>query len=288
MKAVRLFLSAALLHCCTGSASSQDWKLRWSDEFNAPVGTLPDPRNWSYDTGGGGWGNGELEIYCAPTSTIAPCDATRPNAFQDGHGHLVLRAEQRAGVWSSARLKSTGKRQFQYGRIEARIKLQAAPGFWPAFWMLGSTIGTAGWPAAGEQDIMEWVQRYGPGSTSSTIHGPGYSGAHGLSRRFPFAAPGRIDDTGFHTYGVVWSENLLQFYRDDPARPFFTVKPSDLSGGATWVYNQPFFLLLNFAIGGGGFPGNTSTTTPLTGTVLVDYVRVYQRRQIDFPISQSH
>ncbi len=168
-----------------------------------------------------------------------------------------------------------GKHAFQYGRIEARMKLPVAPGFWPAFWMLGSNLDTVHWPGAGEQDIMEWVQKYTPTTTSSTVHGPGYSGARGISKQFRFPDHGRTDNA-FHTYGVVWSKDKLQFYRDNPARPYFILTPADLPPGTAWVYNQPFFLLLNFAIGSGGFPGATTPSTPATGTVLVDYVRVYQ------------
>ena len=122
---------------------------------------------------------------------------------------------------------------------------------------------------------MEWVQSYGPATTSSTIHGPGYSGAHGIGSRFTFPAPAQVD-TAFHTYGVLWSKDKLEFYRDDPAKSYFTLTPADLPAGTTWVYNQPFFILLNFAIGSGGFAGASDASTPATGKALVDYVRVYQ------------
>ena len=123
---------------------------------------------------------------------------------------------------------------------------------------------------------MEWVQGYGPNKTSSTIHGPGYSGGNGIGSQFTFPNGGRIDDGNYHTYGVIWTQNQMQFYRDNPSQPYFTVTPANIPSGDQWVYNQPFFLLLNFAIGGGGFPGNTDGSTPNPGTVLVDYVRVYQ------------
>jgi len=142
--------------------------------------------------------------------------------------------------------------------------------------MLGSDIGNVGWPQSGEQDIMEWVQSYGPSTTSSTVHGPGYSGANGIGNRYTFPNGGRIDDGSYHTYGVVWSPNQMQFYRDNPAKPFFTLTPSNIPSGDQWVFNNPFFVLLNFAIGSGGFPGPTDSSTPNTGTMLVDYVRVYQ------------
>ena len=249
--------------------------LLWSDEFDGGAGAAPNAANWGYDTGAGGWGNGELETYCAFGSSAAPCDAKVPNAYLDGAGHLVLNAVLMGGKWTSARLLTKGKQSFQYGRIEARMKLPVAAGYWPAFWMLGADIDTVPWPGAGEQDIMEWVQKYGATTSSSTVHGPGYSGAGGIGSQFTFPASGRVDD-GFHTYGVVWSADKLQFYRDDPAAPYFTLTPANLPAGTKWVYNKPYFLLLNFAIGGGGFPGTTDATTPASGTVLVDWVRVYK------------
>ena len=123
---------------------------------------------------------------------------------------------------------------------------------------------------------MEWVQSYGPSTTSSTVHGPGYSGANGIGNRYTFPNGGRIDDGSYHTYGVVWSPNQMQFYRDNPTKPYFTLTPSNIPSGDQWVFNNPFFVLLNFAIGSGGFPGPTDSSTPSTGTMLVDYVRVYQ------------
>ncbi len=254
---------------------AQIWNLQWSEEFNDAAGTPPSPDRWTFDTGGGGWGNGEIEIYCAPGSNATPCDASRPNLSQDGKGNMVIRAVKTNGTWTSGRMKTQGKEAFQYGRIEARMKMTAADGFWPAFWMLGDNMKAVGWPISGEQDIIEWVQSYGPSTTSSTVHGPGYSGGHGIGGRFTFPNGERID-TEYHTYGVVWSKDRMQFYRDNPTNPFLTVTPASLPSGTKWVYNQPFFVLLNFAIGGGGFPGTTDASTPTEGTALVDYVRVYK------------
>jgi beta-glucanase (GH16 family) len=263
--------AAALIAPQTASAQ---WTLVWSDEFNGANGSAPDPTKWTYDTGGGGWGNGELQTYCAAGSNTAPCSAANPNAYQSG-GQLVIRARNSGGTWTSARLKTQGVAQFQYGRIEARLKLPVGAGLWPAFWMLGTDIGSVGWPQCGEQDVMEWVNGYGPSTTSSTVHGPGYSGGGGIGSSFTFPNGGRTD-TDFHVYGVVWSPNRMDFYRDDVNGPFFTVTPSSIPGGTQWVYNHPFFLLLNLAIGGGGFPGNTNASTPNPALMLVDYVRVYQ------------
>jgi hypothetical protein len=123
---------------------------------------------------------------------------------------------------------------------------------------------------------MEWVQSYGPSVTSSTIHGPGYSGGAGVGAQFTFPNGGRTDDAGYHIYGVIWSQNQMQFYRDDFNHPFFTVTPSTPGVNGQWVFNAPFFVLMNLAIGGGGFPGFTNSTTPNPATMLVDYVRVYR------------
>lgn len=261
--------------------ASAQWATQWSDEFDGPAGSFPNPVNWTYDVGNNnGWGNGESEIYCFPPGSMPPnvmepkeCDSSNPNVFMDGNGNLVIRALNRNGAWTSTRMKTQGLQQFQYGRIEARMKLTVGNGLWPAFWMLGTNIPTVSWPACGEQDIMEWVDFYTPNSTSSTAHGPGYSGGSGVGGRFFFPDTGRIDDASFHTYGVVWSPYKMQFYRDDWTQPFLIVTPLSIPPGSQWVYNHPFFILLNQAVGGNWFPG-PDKTTPNFADVLVDYVRV--------------
>jgi beta-glucanase (GH16 family) len=274
LHALALICAAVAVLGAPPTASAQ-WTLVWSDEFNGANGAAPDPSKWTYDTGGGGWGNGELQVYCAPGSNAAPCSAANTNIFQNGAGQLVIRARNSGGTWTSGRMKTQGVAQFQYGRIEARLRLPVGAGLWPAFWMLGTDIGNVGWPQCGEQDIMEWVQQYGPSTTSSTLHGPGYSGGGGIGRSFTFPNGGRVDDGNFHVYGVIWSPNQVQFYRDDFTRPFVTFTPANIPAGTQWVYNHPFFLLLNLAVGG-GFPGNPNATTPNPALMLVDWVRVYQ------------
>src|SRR5712691_4928419 len=270
-----LFALATLLFLVPSSAA-QTWTQVWSDEFNGLANSAPDPANWNYDTGGGGWGNNELEVYCAPGSSASPCSASNPNIYQDGNGNLVIQAiKTQSGTWTSGRMKTQGLQGFQYRRIEARMKLPVGAGLWPAFWMLGTNIGSVGWPTCGEQDIMEWVPQYTPTTTSSTDHGPGYSGGNGIGRRFTFPNGGRIDDASYHTYGVIWSQNQMQYYRDDPTKPFFTVTPASIPAGTQWVFNHPFFILMNFAIGG-GFPGPPNASSPSPADVLVDYVRVYK------------
>jgi len=261
------------------SATAQNWSLVWSDEFNGPAGSAPDPSIWKFETGNNnGWGNNELEYYCPPTNNTPPCSTATPNIYLDGTGNLVIKAINQSGTWTSGRMKTEGLQSFQYRRIEARMKLPVGAGIWPAFWMLGTDIGSVGWPTCGEQDIMEWVPQYTPTTTSSTIHGPGYSGGNGIGSKFTFPSGGRVDNA-FHTYGVIWSQNKMQFYRDDYTQPFFTVTPANIPGGTQWVFNHPFFILLNLAMGG-GFPGNPDGTTPNPAMVLVDYVRVYEQSPV--------
>ncbi len=269
--AVAAALSAAL------PARAQTWNLIWSDEFNGAAGTFPDTTKWNYDVGNNnGWGNGESEFYCAAGSNTAPCSAANPNVFMNGSGSLVIRARRDAsGTWTSTRMLTSGKFSIQYGRIEARMRLVAANGLWPAFWMLGTNIGSVGWPSCGEVDIMEWVDNYGPSATSSTIHGPGYSGSGGIGVQTGFPNATRVDDANYHIYGVIWSPNQIQFYRDTTTNITRTITPADLPAGTTWAFNHPFFVLLNQAVGGNWFPGPDSST-PAVNDVLVDYVRVYQ------------
>lgn len=273
-----LALSLLLTTFLVASASGQTtWKLFWSDEFNGPQGGAFDPSKWKFETVNGAvFKTGEIETNCAPGSNTDPCSASNPNIFQDGNGNLVIQAINTSGNWTSARMKTAGLAQFTYGRIEARMKLPVGNGLWPAFWMLGADLCANPpvlWPQCGEQDIMEWVQSYTPNSTSSTIHGPGYSGGSGISQAMPVPNGGRTDDAGYHIYGVIWSQDQIQFYRDDYTSPVLT--PSSLPAGAPWVFNQPFFILLDLAIGGGGFPGVADSSTPSPATMLVDYVRVF-------------
>ncbi len=271
----------------------------WSDEFNGAAGQAPDPTHWTYDTGSHnefgnqGWGDHEVETYCAPVGANPHgCDPRRPNAFLDGSGHLVLRAERNAdGDWTSARLTTRGLKDFEYGRIEARMKLPVGTGLWPSFWMLGSNFLTTGWPASGSFTIVENValtQRtngIGPTRIRATLHGPRYYGGNGPWRDFQFPNGARVDDGNFHTYGIIWSPGMMQFYVDDPANIFFVQNASDLPEGGQWVFDHPFFLVMNLAVGG-DWPGNPDATTPNPAEMLVDYVRVYRIPPVPAPAVQ--
>jgi beta-glucanase (GH16 family) len=284
------------------TARAQAWgEPVWSDEFNSTEVGAPDASKWTFDVGGSGWGNHELEVYCAlGTPTPAPCDAERPNAFQNGHGHLVIRAlkvsEQpaRVGSWTSARLKTLGLEDFQYGRMESCIKLPVGAGLWPAFWMLG----TAGkWPAGGEIDIMENIPEsggsdagLGPTKIESTIHGPSVSekGRFSLTGIFTFPGGQRIDDAtpACHVYGTIWSPFMLQMYVDDWREPFFIRTAADVPAGGRWVFNAPFYVLLNLAVGG-DWPGPPNSATPSPADMIVDYVRVYKASHVDGPMMSA-
>jgi beta-glucanase (GH16 family) len=300
----RIVSAAALIAFAFAvTASAQAWgDPVWSDEFNSTEsGTAPDPTKWTFDVGGSGWGNHELEVYCAPGSSApALCDAKHPNAFQDGHGHLIIRASRVSeepvptGSWTSARLKTLGLKDFQYGRMESCIKLPVGAGLWPAFWMLG-TVGK--WPAGGEIDIMENIPEsggsgagLGPTKVESTIHGPSSSarGLFSLTQIFTFPGGQRVADStpACHVYGAIWSPFMVQFYVDDWRKPFFIRTAADVPAGGRWVFNAPFYFLLNLAVGG-DWPGPPNNATPSPADMIVDYVRVYNAGRVDAPKMSS-
>ncbi len=263
----------------------------WSDDFNGAAQQLPDPSKWTFDTGNqNGWGNHEMEIYCSPRgANPRECDPRRPNAFQDGAGHLVLRAERNAeGVWTSARITTRGLKDFLYGRIEARMKLPVGVGLWPSFWMLGADFDKLGWPASGSATIAENIaltprtNSLGPTMIRATLHGPRYFGGNGLWRDFKLPDGARVDDGSFHTYGIIWSPGMIQFYVDDPANVFFVQDASGLPEGGEWVFDHAFYLIMNLAVGG-VWPGNPDATTPNPSEMLVDYVRLYRIPTIPAP-----
>lgn len=237
---------------------STGWKLTWSDEFD---GTAVDTANWNYDKGGNGWGNVELEYY-----------TDRPENARLENGNLVIEArhEDYEGLgYTSARLNTRGKQEFTYGRIEARMKLPSGQGIWPAFWTLGSN---SSWPLGGEMDIMEYIGKT-PDTVYQTVHGPGYSGAHGVGSRIVLGADTLKND--FHVYAIEWQENEVRWFVD--SQEVFKVTPDKIPAGAKWVYDHPFFIILNLAVGG-GWPGYPDSTTVFPQQLLVDYVRVYQKQ----------
>ncbi len=244
----------------TAIVPPQGWQLLWHDEFD---GSAIDTSNWTYDLGGGGWGNGEMQTY-----TNAPDNARVEN------GLLVIEARkedngQGGFKFTSARLKTQGLQTFKYGRIEARIKVPAGKGFWPAFWMLGGNFPTVGWPDCGEIDIMEYVGRE-PDLIIGTMHGPGYSGAVGLSK---WLRPGFNIADDFHTYAIEWDTNQISWFFD--GQKYSTYTREDV-GSRPWAFDQPFFIILNLAIGG-TLGGLVTPDTQFPSQYLVDYVRVYNK-----------
>jgi beta-glucanase (GH16 family) len=243
--------------------------LTWSDEFNGPAGTAPDPAKWKHDIGGSGWGNNELEYYT---------DSTR-NAAMDGNGNLVITARKENPAnyqchygtceYTSARLLTAGKFDQAYGRFEARIKIPRGQGIWPAFWMLGNDIGTNPWPNSGEIDIMENIGRE-PSTVHGTIHGPGYSGAGGLGGAYTLPN-GQAFADAFHTFSVDWAPDSITWYVDGVQ--YVRKTPADLNGNK-WVFDHPFFMILNVAVGG-YWPGYPDGSTVFPQSMLIDYVRVY-------------
>lgn len=240
----------------------------WRDEFYQSADSGPDPAKWTYDLGGGGWGNQELENY---TSTRENSFVTNDPAAQDGRAMVIRAVRTIGGTYTSARLKTQGLFNASYGRIEARMKLPQGKGIWPAFWMLGANIGTVGWPACGEIDIMEYLG-HDTARTYGTIHGPGYSG--GSSIGASTTLPGNVSlAAGYHVYAVEWSPNLIKWSLDGVL--FFSASPASLPLGATWVFNNnPQFIILNLAVGG-LWPGYPDGTTVFPQEFRIDYVRVY-------------
>lgn len=232
-----------------------------ADEFDGPAGSAPNPGIWRYDLGAGGWGNAELQTYTD----------SRRNAALDGAGNLVITARREAdGSYSSARLKSESTYTAQYGRIEARIRIPRGQGIWPAFWMLGADIGQVGWPACGEIDVMENVG-YEPGIVHGTVHGPGYSDAQGISAAYQHPTGAAFADD-FHVYGVDWRPGSITWTVDGVA--YRTVTRADV-GTAPWVFDKPFFVILNVAVGG-NWPGSPDASTGFPQQMTVDWLRVHQ------------
>jgi beta-glucanase (GH16 family) len=265
------------------------WVLTWSDEFNGPNGTAPDPTKWNLVTGGNGWGNQELEYY---TTDLA-------NA-QVQNGNLVitaLTAAMSAGGaagytcdypnhggscgYTSARMQTAGLFQQQYGRFEARIKIPYGQGMWSAFWTLGANNSTVGWPKCGEVDIQENIgnelyTQHGSLHALNTTSGKAYQNAT-AAYTLPSGGPKLSDD--FHVYAYEWDPGAIRFYFDSVL--YETQTPATIPSGDQWAYDQPFYILLNLAVGG-NWPGSPDQTTVFPQTMQVDYVRVYSLSGADY------
>lgn len=262
---IALFAVAACTHLATTPSPV------WHDEFDGPVVATFDRAKWTADTGGGGFGNQEREFYTSRAENVA----------LDGNGHLVITAlaeppSTTDECWygkcryTSARLKTKGLFAQTYGRVEARIRIPRGQGIWPAFWMLGTDIDSVGWPTGGEIDIMENIGRE-PAIAHGTLHGPGYSGAGGIGRSDTLSKGSYADD--FHVFAIEWQPNEIRWYVD--GRQYHRMTPANLPTGTKWVFDHPFFLLLNLAVGG-GWPGDPDASSTYPQHMIVDYVRAYR------------
>jgi len=249
-------------------------QLVMQDEFD--IDGAPNSAIWGYDIGTGtnGWGNNELQYYT---------DRTQNVTVQNGYLLITARKESYMGsAYTSARLLTKGKFEQTYGRFEARMRLPWGQGIWPAFWMLGADIDTNPWPGAGEIDIMEYRGQQ-PTIVLGSVHGPGYSGGEAISKSYELKND-RFD-TGFHVFGIEWGPDYINFYVDDvlynqitpadvPLSDPDPLNPSD-KPKPKWVFNKPFYILINLAVGG-SFVGSPNPETVFPQTMLIDYVRVYK------------
>ncbi|MEU8790414.1 family 16 glycosylhydrolase [Streptomyces sp. NPDC048643] len=239
----------------------------FQDTFDGAAGSAVDSSKWQIETGDN-VNNHERQYYTSGNK----------NAALDGQGHLVITARKEnpsnyqcwygTCQYTSARLNTSGKFSSTYGHVEARMKVPRGQGMWPAFWMLGSDIGQVGWPNSGEIDVMENVG-FEPSTVHGTIHGPGYSGSAGIGAGYSLPN-GQAFADAFHTFAVDWAPNSITWSVDGTVYQRRT--PADL-GGNTWVFNKPFFLILNLAVGG-YWPGDPDGSTSFPQQLVVDEVKV--------------
>ena len=260
------------------------WTMVWSDEFDGKPGTAPNANVWGQEVGDGtangiaGWGNSELEYYTGGTNNVST----------DGAGNLNITTKKADGSlmcyygpceYTSARLLTKNRFEVAYGRVEARIKVPQGSGLWPAFWMLGTDIDQVNWPQTGEIDIMENVGRL-PNQVFGTLHGPGYSGGQSYGGSYTLGKPVGND---YHIFAVAWQPDKIVWYID--GIPYFSATPNDaFLQGKQWVFNHPFFILMNVAVGG-NFGGTVGAETTFPQSMSVDYVRLYQTQLA--PVSHS-
>ncbi len=236
--------------------------LVWADEFQGETLNLDD---WTHETGTGsnGWGNNELQHY-------------RPeNTYMALNDYLVIEAKNetyQGSEYTSSRIITAGKQEFQYGRIDIRAAMPKGRGMWPALWMLGSDFWTNGWPSCGEIDIMEMI-----GHNNNIVHGTVHYGVnpsqHTSSGSSRITPSGENFDEIFHVFSLIWEEDNIQILVDDNL--YFEVTPEELNNGQPWPFNQPFFFIFNVAVGG-DWPGSPDENTLFPQFMVVDYVRVFQ------------
>ncbi|MBN2894509.1 MAG: glycoside hydrolase family 16 protein [Campylobacterales bacterium] len=288
MAALRYLLALLSVAALLGADQSRYTRLLWSDEFNTPADTPPDPRYWSHLIGNGigeiglyGWGNFEMQYY-----TDAPS-----NAYSDGAGHMIIEARrlERAGFldngdvidqlcperpaggpcrYSSARIHTQGKVAYRFGRIEARIKYPQGDGVWPAFWMLGNDASfdpqsSGYWPQCGEIDIAEYfsVHRHQMGHFLYYPQSPALG--HGEEVK------GSDFSLDFHTYALEWEPHEIRWYIDG-----VMTQRIERSKVKEWVFDKPFFLIFNIALHESPMMGDPKNTE-FPKRMVIDYVRWY-------------
>jgi beta-glucanase (GH16 family) len=274
LRIILAFILFFLTTSCGGSAQSSappppppssSYVLSWSDDFSGANGSSPDSSKWVMETGGGGWGNNELETY-----------TSRPENAKIQDGNLVITAIQEnftgtdgiSRPYTSARMKTAGKFDQKYGRFEARIKMPAGQGIWPAFWMLGNNIDSVPWPSCGEIDIMENL-----GKEPATVHGSLHASGFDSTASYSLNTGKFADD--FHVFAIEWEPAAIRFYVD--GNLYDTRTPANVPAGKTWAFDHPFFILLNVAVGG-NWPGSPDATSTFPQNMLVDYVKVYSKQ----------
>jgi len=253
---MRLIISLILATCSLASNGQTTWSLSWSEEFS---GSTLNTETWNYDIGTGnwGWGNNELQYYTTSPQNLY---------LENGVAHFVAK-QQTFGTsnYTSARINSSGKFNFTYGRLEARIKIPMGQGLWPAFWGLGQNINQVGWPSCGEIDIMEHVNNndYINGTLHWDQNGHQYNGST-IS----------FDPNVFHQYMIEWDENKIQWYLDGILFKTISITANNMN-----AFHQPFFIILNVAVGG-LWPGSPDNTTVFPAEMLVDYIRYYEKSTV--------
>ena len=244
----------------------EGWNIVWQDEFD---NDSLDLTKWSREIGGHGWGNNELQFYTDSDS----------NSYVE-NGNLILKAHvvpQGIGsskglrYYSSARLRTYGKGDWKYGRIEVKAKVASGQGIWPAIWMLPTDWLFGGWPSSGEIDIMEHVG-YDLGVVHGSVHTEAYN--HKINTQRSSARKIANVDTEFHVYSIIWDKDKISFFIDDVQ--YFLFENDQQGNYKTWPFDQRFHLLINIAVGG-DWPGNPDNSTNFPRKMLVDYVRVYEK-----------
>jgi beta-glucanase (GH16 family) len=263
-----LILFTTLISCANDSTQTvaRFTEIVMQDEFD--VEGAPNSEIWDFNIGNGenGWGNNELQYYTNRTENV-----------KVENGSLLITAKKESyngSSYTSARLLTKGKFEQTYGRYEARIRLPYGQGMWPAFWLLGAdcgdgTDGTLVWPACGEIDIIE-NRGSEPTMVSSAVHGPGYSAGKAITKSY--SLENDRFDTDFHVFGIEWGPEYINFYVDDVL--YNQITPEDVTGD--WVYDRPFYIIINLAVGG-DFGGAPNSETVFPQYMLVDYVRVYKK-----------